>query len=101
MHGRKRLIAALAGLLLFVAFALGLVQLPTAAAFAGDGLGVAVVTIVVVVAIIIAALSGAVASARHMMRDPGARTATAVLGTAVSTLIGVGFIALVLAAILR
>lgn len=101
MHGRTRLIVALVGLLLFIAFVLGVVQLPTAAAFAGDGLGVAVVTILFVVAIIIAALTGAFASARHMTRDPSARTATAFVGTAVSALIGIGFIALVLATLLR
>lgn len=101
MHGRKRLIGALVGLLLFIAFALGLVQLPSAAAFAGDGLGVAVVTIVLVLVIIIVALSGAVATARHMKRDPSARTPTAIVGTAVGAMIGVGFIAPLLIAILR
>lgn len=101
MHGRKRRTGALLGLLLFIAFVLGIVQIPTRAAFAGDGLGTAVVTMLLVLAIIIAALSGAIASVRQMGRDPSTRTATAVMGTAVSAMIGVGFIALVLLAILR
>jgi hypothetical protein len=101
MHGRKRLIGALSGLLLFIAFVFGLVPIPTSAALVGDGLGVAVATMLVVLIIIIAALSGAVSSAKHMMQEPSARTPTAVIGTAISTMIGVGFIALVVLAIGR
>lgn len=101
MHGRKRLTVALIGLLFFIAFVLGIVPIPSRAAFAGDGLGVAVATLIFVLVIVIVSLSGAISSAQHMKRDPGARTASAVLGTVVSTMIGIGFVALVAAAILR
>lgn len=101
MHGRKRFIVALSGLLLFIAFVLGIVPIPTSAAFAGDGLGVAVATMLLVLVIIVVALSGAIASARHMTREPSARTPSAVIAAAVSTMIGVGFIALVVLAIVR
>lgn len=101
MHGRKRLAGALIGLLLFIAFALGVLPIPTAEAFVGDGLGGVVVGIVLVLAIIIASLSGALARARHMMSDPGARTPTGVMGAVVAAIVGVVFVALVVAAILR
>ena len=101
MHGRKHLAGALIGLLLFIAFALGILPIPTAEAFIGDGLGGAVVGILLILAVIIASLAGAIASARHMMRDPSTRTRTAVMGAAVATIIGVGFVALVIVAILR
>ncbi|MBC8086353.1 MAG: hypothetical protein H7Z40_03750 [Phycisphaerae bacterium] len=99
MHGRKRRIGTLIGLLFFVTFAWGLVPIPTSAAFVGDGLGVAVGTALLVLAIINAALSSAVASARHMTREPSARTPSAVIGTVAITMIDVDFVALVVLAI--
>lgn len=101
MHGRKRRFGALVGLLVFIAFVLGLIQIPSRAAFAGDGLGTAVLAMLFVLVIIIVSLSGAIAGARHLMREPATRSATAFVSVVGSAIIGVGFIAMVVIAVVR
>lgn len=102
MYGRRRRIGALIGFLIFTAFVLGIFQpIPTPEALDRDGFGAAVPVILLVLAIVVVSLSGAFASGRHMMRDPSARTRGAMLGTAFSAMVGVGFVALFLLAILR
>lgn len=99
MHGRKRFVVTFIGLLFFIAFVLGL--LPTPGALIADGLGVAVPALLLIGVIIVASLSGAIASARQMMQDPTARTTTAVVGTILSVIVGIGFIAMVMLSVVR